>query len=126
MPIAHSVGKKGRNIRKQVRYVQALLNVWLEKTKHAALKLDAIAGPKTIAAVEEFQRAKQIRPLDGRVDPNGRTIRKLEEQIAPLSQELRAYLTLAMVLSADFTGEDPRLNPPEFLAMAKSMLSRQG
>jgi peptidoglycan hydrolase-like protein with peptidoglycan-binding domain len=126
MPIAHSVGKNGRNVRQQVRCVQALLNVWLEKSKRAALKLDAIAGPKTIAAVEDFQRANHIHPVDGRVDPHGRTIRKLEEQIAPLSQELRAYLTLAMVLSADFTGEDPRLSPPEFLAMAKSMLSRQG
>ncbi len=63
-----------------VLLVQQLLN----KSRPQSLgKLDedGTIGPKTIAAIEEFQSrvVRMLRP-DGRVDPNGATIRALSTQ----------------------------------------------
>jgi peptidoglycan hydrolase-like protein with peptidoglycan-binding domain len=125
MPITHSVGKAGGNIKSEVRYVQALLNVWREQQKLLALKLDGLVGPKTIGAIEEFQRAK-TGFVDGRVDPNGATIKSLEALIEPVSRELKAYSTLALVLSYDPMLEQPQLNTRELLAMIQSISPKQG
>jgi hypothetical protein len=72
-----SVGRDGVNQPDDVRIVQEFLNKHLQPSMQA-LDVDGIAGPKTIAAIEEFQQrvVQMIRP-DGRVDPGGRTITAL-------------------------------------------------
>ncbi len=75
--IRGAVGRGGMNLAGDIRKVQEFLN------RHrpiplAQLKADDRIGPKTIAAIEEFQTrvVKMTRP-DGRVDPNGRTLQLL-------------------------------------------------
>jgi peptidoglycan hydrolase-like protein with peptidoglycan-binding domain len=124
MPISQSVGKDGKNIKKEVKYVQALLNVWREQKRLPLLIVDGIVGPKTTAAIEAFQRAETGVP-DGRVDPKGQTIRKLEKQIASLSRELKAYFTLAVALSQDPDPEKSRLSTTRFLAITNPIYHRK-
>ncbi len=76
--IMGSVGRGGVNQLQDVRTVQTLLN------NHRSLPLqklvvDGLNGPNTMAAIEEFQRrvVKMALP-DGRVDPNGKTLRALD------------------------------------------------
>lgn len=80
MGIGASVGRNGINRRPDVETVQLLLNRHI--TSLAPLRplvVDGRIGPNTIRAIEEFQsRIGNMRPVDGRVDPNGRTIRLLE------------------------------------------------
>jgi len=103
MPITQSVGRGGANRKKDVRYVQLLLNGDLEAKKLPTLKPDGIVGPKTIKAIEDFQRPNQR--VDGRVDPNGSSIRRLESRISGLAALLKAYAVLAIVLAYDPTTE---------------------
>ena len=60
--------------RAEVELVQKLLNSH-RKPPLPPLAVDGQVGPKTIAAIEEFQRrvVKMTMP-DGRVDPDGRTL----------------------------------------------------
>jgi len=67
---------------RDVLMVQQLLN----KSRPVSLgKIaeDGTIGPNTVAAIEEFQsRVVRMVGTDGRVDPNGATIRALESQLA--------------------------------------------
>jgi peptidoglycan hydrolase-like protein with peptidoglycan-binding domain len=77
--ISASVGANGRNIPDDVRTIQVLLNS-VPKAKGGAtplLDVDGIVGPKTIAAIRAFQQA-QLGWADGRVDPGGPTLAKLD------------------------------------------------
>ena len=77
--IKNSVGLKGVNERPDVRVIQTLLNAfaaWKKPVK--PLKVDGLIGPKTIDTIVEFQKqAINMKAPDGRVDPNGSTIRYL-------------------------------------------------
>jgi hypothetical protein len=76
--ISQSVGKGGINIRQDVVTVQQLL-------KNAGLNpgaADGICGPKTIAAILQYQRQFLPSP-DGRIDPNGTTWKRLANGAAP-------------------------------------------
>ena len=70
-----SVGFGGQNLRDDVIAVQTLLK------KHGADpgRVDGVCGPKTIAAINAFQK-KTIVHADGRVDAGGATWRKLSAQ----------------------------------------------
>lgn len=68
-----SVGRKGRNFRADVMFVQRLLNGAL-KPPFESLKVDGLVGSKTIYAIEYFQRhVARFHKPDGVVDINGRT-----------------------------------------------------
>jgi hypothetical protein len=74
-----SVGKGGANQRADVRTVQTLLNDNHRKlTPLPLLVVDGIVGPRTLAAIEAFQRrvAGMAHP-DVRVDPHGPTLTAL-------------------------------------------------
>ncbi len=78
--IQRAVGRGVTNPRSEdVLLVQQLLN------RHRPAPLskiaeDGIQGNETIGAIEEFQRrVVKMNPPDGRVDPNGRTIRMLSQ-----------------------------------------------
>jgi uncharacterized protein (TIGR02594 family) len=75
--ITGTVGRGGINRSQDVRNIQTLLNNH-RKPPLSKLTVDGQVGPITIQAIEEFQRrvAKMV-IADGRVDPNGMTMRAL-------------------------------------------------
>ena len=75
--ILHSVGKGGSNKHVEVKNVQTLLNMVLAKGA-TPLKTDGLSGPKTIAAIVEFQhRSMKVAKPDGLIMPFGPTWKKL-------------------------------------------------
>mgnify|MGYP001265122428 CR=1 FL=1 len=77
MCIQCSVGADGVNMKSDVRIVQAALNQALKPDK--PLVVDGLIGPATISVIDAFQRgAVGLNRPDGRVDPNGRTLRALK------------------------------------------------
>jgi peptidoglycan hydrolase-like protein with peptidoglycan-binding domain len=83
--IARSVGRNGDNREADVRTVQDLLNANLNKVPGIAkLDPDGKVGPRTIAAIEAFQRLVVGMTMpDGRVDPGGRTLALLNQNGGP-------------------------------------------
>src|SRR3954464_4724848 len=70
--ISNSVGQGGHNIPQDVSLVQQLL----KKVGLQPGSVDGICGPKTLAAILQYQRQFLAKP-DGRIDPNGATGRRL-------------------------------------------------
>ena len=76
--IAKSVGVGGKNNKADVRVVQVLLNNFTTGLGLPALITDGDYGSKTATAIRKFQSQVLGFPNpDGRVDPGGRTITKL-------------------------------------------------
>jgi peptidoglycan hydrolase-like protein with peptidoglycan-binding domain len=83
------VGAGAVNHRSDVKYVQFLLSEWRYREGGQRLAVDGIVGRLTSAAITEFQR-KLTRIVDGRVDPDGPTIRMLEYlHITQLAEGIR-------------------------------------
>lgn len=80
MPILKSVGAGGSNLANDTRHVQAALDIWSVADKVPSVVVDGIVGPRTIAAIRNFQSRKSLFS-DGRVDPNGPTIKRLEANL---------------------------------------------
>jgi peptidoglycan hydrolase-like protein with peptidoglycan-binding domain len=75
--IEGSVGQGGDNRESDVRVVQQLLNRQ-DLTPLSTLREDGRSGPATVEAIRHFQaRSLGIASPDGRVDPGGRTLRRL-------------------------------------------------
>ncbi len=76
--ISASVGLKGINHSIDVTFIQKLLNAQKIPGETIPLKVDGKIGQKTISRIKVFQKKilHMIKP-DGRIDPNGRTIKKL-------------------------------------------------
>lgn len=74
--LTRSVGNGGGNIAGEVKLIQGLLNNWLRTSNATALVVDGKVGPKTSKAITDFQKSFGG-VADGRVDPNGATIKKL-------------------------------------------------
>lgn len=72
VPISSSVGQGGTNKPEDVARVQALLDARGFECGPA----DGIVGPRTIAAIADFQK-RFLKSIDGRVDPGGRSWREL-------------------------------------------------
>jgi peptidoglycan hydrolase-like protein with peptidoglycan-binding domain len=81
--ITASVGKDGTNKPQDVILIQVFLNQVAPDNGGADpdLKVDGLMGPSTQAAIDEFQRHHQL-GSDGRIDPNGRVLAKINELIA--------------------------------------------
>ncbi len=92
-----SVGDGGKNQSADVRYVQFLLSDHLASGDEGArLQVDGICGPKTREAIKRFQQG-QLGFADGRVDPGGPTIRRLQQlHFAALARSIRNLSYLAM------------------------------
>ena len=90
--INSSVGRDGVNSPKDVRVIQDLLNRCSHPPK-PALTVDGRIGPRTIAAIEEFQKhvLDRKRP-DGRVDPEGRTLAALSKDLTRQATEVSTAL----------------------------------
>ncbi len=76
--IISSVGRGSTNHSADVKIVQKLLNAQKIPDVTVPLKVDGKIGSKTYARIEAFQKKilKMVHP-DGRVDPNGKTFKKL-------------------------------------------------
>ncbi len=83
MCISMSVGRNGANRWEDVRTVQVLLNLSMPTlVPPGPLAESGMIGSRTIAAIEAFQRGiVGLENPDGRVDPNGRTLRTLRERM---------------------------------------------
>jgi peptidoglycan hydrolase-like protein with peptidoglycan-binding domain len=84
-PIGRSVGSAGANVKADVLLVQELLNSVPpdEGGPDLLLAEDGLIGPKTQAAINKFQRSVLPHP-DGRIDPDGPTIKALAGVICDL------------------------------------------
>ena len=79
--IKRSVGAGGVNQREDVLALQKLLNS-IEPANGGPIELlgeDGFVGPKTIAAIKRFQQQHHT-GSDSRVDPDGPTLKKINEQ----------------------------------------------
>lgn len=74
--LGSSVGRGGVNGSGDVKYIQALLSSWLATQKQGPLAVDGICGRLTQTAIDDFQRLSSR--ADGRIDPQGPTLRELE------------------------------------------------
>jgi hypothetical protein len=84
--ISASVGVGGRNLAPDVRTVQELLNGVPTPSGGPVplLAVDGLIGPKTVGAIQRFQRT-QLGWADGRVDPGGPTIIRLTALTTPIA-----------------------------------------
>ena len=78
--ISDSVGKGGSNSPKDVKLVQALLNVYRRREGKKSLTLTGKPDPDTLSAIEIFQKTEQklLKP-DGRIDASGQTFKSLKK-----------------------------------------------
>ena len=97
-------GALARNLSNDVKTIQEALNqVTLQGEAGGPMPLlvvDGIKGPKTQAAILNFQRI-QVKGIhaDGLIETNGKTILRLNEIVAPLSKfDLNAKLAAALPL----------------------------
>src|ERR1017187_6347403 len=125
MPKTPSDGAGGGKVSKDGRYGERLLNASRGGTGQTELKEDSVVGPKTMKAIEELQRSKTVFH-DDRVDPDGPTVKALEQQIACLSREMKVYLAVAITLSYDPYSEEPRVNSSQLAAVMNSMFVERG
>jgi peptidoglycan hydrolase-like protein with peptidoglycan-binding domain len=76
--IKASVGLNGTNEYKETKRVQILFNQNRHHSGYPEIDDDGIVGPKTIRAIKAFQsRVLHMHNPDGRVDPEGKTLKQL-------------------------------------------------
>lgn len=83
--LMNSVGRSGRNLRSDVEAVQAALNRidQFRGGPFPLLAVDGFIGPKTVGAIDRFQRVQFPANFpDGRIDPGQRTEARLNELLA--------------------------------------------
>lgn len=106
--ISASVGRLGGSNRPaDVRVVQSLLNRVAPASGGPSplLAVDSVCGAKTVDAIQKFQiRHFGWAKADGRVDPNGPTLRKLKEFSGPASTDGPAPLTVHSILRCPHGG----------------------
>jgi len=80
--ISSSVGRSGKNQVAHVRTAQTRLNELMGNSRKP-LKVDGVCGPKTEGMIADFQTSVlKFKWPDSRVDPNGKTIRAMNNQIS--------------------------------------------
>ncbi len=76
--IGGAIGRRGINRSFDVRAIQQMLNIRRSAWSSLPLRVDGICGSRTLRAIAEAQRRLVGRPRsDGRIDPNGPTLRLL-------------------------------------------------
>ena len=91
MCISKSVGRNGVNGKEDVKTVQILLNLNLDKLiPLRPLAEDGLVGGHTIGAIEEFQRRVVcMANPDGRIDPGGMTLERLRQGLPSVFSEAK-------------------------------------
>ena len=87
--ILAAVGKGGKNNAKDVKLVQALLNVYARTNKNSTLEIDGKSSKELEEAIAAFQKdyVNASKP-DSRVDVNGATFKKLIEVLSGVFKAL--------------------------------------
>jgi putative chitinase len=81
MCISHAVGRGLRNQRTDVTVVQVLLNMNCgTPPRYEPVQVDGVFGDQTSRGIENFQRACGL-PVDGLVDPERPTLRRLTDGV---------------------------------------------
>jgi len=82
--ISKSVGAGGANLRDDAVLIQKMLNAVqsISLGSNPLLKIDGLVGPLTIRSIAKFQQAN-LGWSDGRVDPGGRTLDRLNVLVPP-------------------------------------------
>jgi hypothetical protein len=119
--ITQSVGLSGINNPADVKAIQTALNKLLKLLPSInALVVDGRLGSrpensKTVAAIKQFQSkvVGMVRP-DGKIDPNGRTHKNINDKLIIKSHQLRFKLPLASSNVQELTESD-------FLSVAKAL-----
>lgn len=104
MCLSASVGWGGENRPTDVKLVQILLSFGSDEPLplQPAPVADGICGPRTIAAIEMFQRhVVGMRQPDGLVDPRGRTLRSLHAEMPDSLTAKKLHATMPDARSAD-------------------------
>lgn len=96
-------GLLARNLPDDVKAIQSALNEVTVKGVTGGpmpfLKIDGLMGPKTQTAINNFQRI-QLKIFDGVIEPNKNTLKRLNEIVAPVSEEdLRRKVALALPIA---------------------------
>lgn len=95
-PCIYPADARGRS--PDVRAIQQLLNVRRSAWSSRALRVDGICGTKTVRAISEAQRRLGGRPSsDGRIDPEGPTLRLLDAMRTVMRAAPRATVPIAPV-----------------------------
>ncbi len=95
--LSASVGQAGANHPYDVITIQSMLNrIPLEQGgPNPRLSEDGLVGPRTIDAIRRFQQHHGL-AVDGRIDPNGRTLAKLNQlllqAVAKVTFWMRAFI----------------------------------
>ena len=111
--ITNSVGRHGVNIGSDVRIVQALLNRQIVPSSRL-LRIDDVAGSRTIAAILAFQHRLGLAKCDGLVTPAGRTFSALCSlpNSVPITERcLDAFSGAAKMLGASITAIGSHVDP---------------
>jgi peptidoglycan hydrolase-like protein with peptidoglycan-binding domain len=105
--IKGSVGSGGANKPEDTRLVQRLLNDARARDGGQRLAVDGIAGPKTNAAILQFQSSHGLL-ADGRIDPGGPTLKRLvDDHLASMQAGLISpYIARGVLGTVPPLGED--------------------
>ena len=105
MCISRAVGRNGVNSKDDVRTVQILLNLNIDKIiPFRSLAEDGLIGSHTISAIEEFQRrvVRMAQP-DGRIDPGGMTLERLRQGLPSVFSEAKLHGIMIHATAANIT-----------------------
>ena len=106
MCISRAVGRNGVNSKDDVRTVQILLNLNIDKIiPFRPLAEDGLIGSHTISAIEEFQRrvVRMAQP-DGRIDSGrGTTLERLRQGLPSVFSEAKLHGIMIHATAANIT-----------------------
>jgi hypothetical protein len=103
-----SVGQGGRNLPADTQSIQGLLSDLRVAAGLRPLKIDGIVGQFTIQAILDFQRGHAGLLQDGRIDPNGATLKRLDQECAALYAAIAHAQLSALLTQLDGTVKSPR------------------
>jgi len=103
MDIEKSVGRGGVNKKGDVALIQLLINL-AARSDTGQLTVDGGAGPRTVEAIEAFQRGVlNMQSPDGRVDPYGATWRALLNASPAIAERIRLPIAVgARMAESDY------------------------
>lgn len=104
LTITSSVGSEGVNQAEDVLLIQQALNIFHEQFLDAPLTEDGLYGDNTASAILAFQKKYlQMYDPDGRIDPDGKTIKKLASMVADKSADEHILFPLMGRPDNDYT-----------------------
>ncbi len=126
-----SVGENGKNQRSDVVVIQKALNFFIKNnllTPLIPLKEDGVAGKITQSAIRRFQQVSMSMVMpDGRIDPSGKTLDKLNSMMLMSKRQAGALteskIDLLKVSSALLPGVSHQTGNAKFSLSVKRALS---